>query len=68
MRTTTNGRDFLDDGSLSLSCLEQKPRKAPADGAFYVDLLRNRVNPGVDDSSYCAAVKGYNLSYHNIAL
>eukprot|EP00438_Fugacium_kawagutii_P009968 Skav234387 [mRNA] locus=scaffold873:14506:21885:+ [translate_table: standard] len=23
-------------------------RVAPADGAFYVDLLRNRVNPGVD--------------------
>lgn len=22
--------------------------QAPADGAFYVDLLRNRVNPGVD--------------------
>ncbi|CAE7749771.1 acnB [Symbiodinium sp. CCMP2592] len=30
-------------------------KKAPADGAFYVDLLRNRVNPGVDDSSYVKA-------------
>jgi len=23
-------------------------KKAPADGSFYVDLLRNRVNPGVE--------------------
>ncbi|CAE7371145.1 acnB, partial [Symbiodinium sp. CCMP2456] len=30
-------------------------KKAPADGAFYVDLLRNRTNPGVDDSSYVKA-------------
>lgn len=22
-------------------------KKAPADGAFYVDLLKNRINPGV---------------------
>eukprot|EP00913_Durusdinium_trenchii_P014597 g13696.t1 len=38
------------DSSQAESVVEML-KKAPADGAFYVDLLRNRVNPGVDDSS-----------------
>eukprot|EP00439_Symbiodinium_sp_Y106_P046378 s3216_g5.t3 len=42
------------DSSQAESVVEML-KKAPADGAFYVDLLRNRVNPGVDDSSYVKA-------------
>jgi len=36
-------------------CVVEMLKKAPADGAFYYDLLRNRVNPGVDDSSHVKA-------------
>lgn len=42
------------DSSQAESVVEML-KKAPADGSFYVDLLRNRVNPGVDDSSYVKA-------------
>ncbi|CAE7252427.1 acnB [Symbiodinium natans] len=42
------------DASQAESVVEML-KKAPGDGSFYVDLLRNRVNPGVDDSSYVKA-------------
>ena len=36
-------------------CVVEMLKKAPSDGAFYFDLLRNRVPPGVDDSSHVKA-------------